>query len=99
HLDRGVNDGLKLDKQQHLVPIIGVGDDADLLAAVAGHAGVDPEAVKGFDLVLTDTHKPATIGIDDEFFAAPRLDNLVSVHAGLRALLEAESDKITVLAA
>ena len=99
HLDRGVNDGLKLDKQQHLVPIIGVGDDADILAAIAGHTGVDPEAVKGFDLVLTDTQEPATLGIDDEFFAAPRLDNLVSVHAGLRALLETESDKITVLAA
>ncbi|HEY4558223.1 MAG TPA: M18 family aminopeptidase, partial [Enteractinococcus sp.] len=38
-------------------------------------------------------------GLDDQFFAAPRLDNLVSVHAGLRALLDAESDHITVLAA
>src|SRR5699024_9307851 len=30
---------------------------------------------------------------------APRLDNLVSVHAGLRAILDAESEHITVLAA
>ena len=99
HLDRAVNEGLKLDKQQHLVPIIGVGDDADLLAAIATHAGIDADTIKGFDLVLTDTQAPATVGIDDEFFAAPRLDNLVSVHAGLRALLTAESEHITVLAA
>ena len=99
HLDRSVNDGQKLDRQQHLVPIVGVGDGTDILAEIAKHADVDPAAVTGFDLVLTDTQEPATIGVDNTFFAAPRLDNLVSVHAGLRALLDAESDHITVLAA
>lgn len=99
HLDRNVNDGLKLDRQQHLVPIVGVGGETDILAAIAKHADVDPAAVKGFDLVLTDTQAPSTIGVKGDFFAAPRLDNLLSVHAGLRALLETESDKIMVLAA
>jgi aspartyl aminopeptidase len=99
HLDRSVNDGLKLDKQQHLVPIVGIGNETNILAEIAKHTDVDPDAVKGFDLVLTDTQEPATFGVDDEFFAAPRLDNLVSVHAGLRALLEADSEHITVLAA
>ncbi|GAA4477563.1 M18 family aminopeptidase [Enteractinococcus fodinae] len=99
HLDRSVNDGLKLDRQQHLVPIVGVGDETNILAEIAKHADVEPEAVQGFDLVLTDTQAPATIGVDNDFFAAPRLDNLVSVHAGLRALLESESEHITVLAA
>lgn len=99
HLDRNVNDGLKLDRQQHLVPIVGVGNETDIIAEIAKQANVSPDAVLGFDLVLTDTQEPGVFGIDDEFFAAPRLDNLVSVHAGLRALLDAESDHITVLAA
>lgn len=99
HLDRNVNDGLKLDRQQHLVPIVGVGNETDIIAEIAKQANVSPDAVQGFDLVLTDTQEPGVFGIDDEFFAAPRLDNLVSVHAGLRALLDAESDHITVLAA
>src|SRR5690625_3542978 len=97
HLDRGVNDGLKLDKQQHLVPIVGIGNATNIVAEIAKHTDVDPDAVKGFDLVLTDTQEPATFGANDEFFAAPRLDNLVSVHAGLRALLEAEDRKSTRL--
>lgn len=99
HLDRNVNDGLKLDRQQHLVPIVGVGNETDIIAEIAQQANISPDAVQGFDLVLTDTQEPGVFGIDDQFFAAPRLDNLVSVHAGLRALLDAESDHITVLAA
>ena len=98
HLDRSVNDGLKLDRQHHLVPIVAAGGEVNIIEEIAGHAGVDPAEITGFDLLLTDTQPPATLGINDDFFAAPRLDNLVSVHAGLRAILEAESEKITVLA-
>ena len=41
HLDRAVNEGLTLDKQQHMNPVFGLGDPAgeDLLAA-PGRAGV-----------------------------------------------------------
>lgn len=99
HLDRNVNDGLTLDRQQHLVPILGVEGDLDIIAEIAKLADLDPAEVTGFDLVLTDTQHPATIGVNNEFFASPRLDNLVSVHAGLRALLDADSEHITVLAA
>ncbi|MDN6410955.1 MAG: M18 family aminopeptidase [Yaniella sp.] len=99
HLDRSVNDGLKLDRQHHLVPIVGAGAEANIIDEIAKHTGVDPAEITGFDLLLTDTQPPATLGINDDFFAAPRLDNLVSVHAGLRAILGAESDKITMLAA
>src|SRR5699024_11511698 len=98
HLDRSVNEGLKLDRQQHLVPIIGIGEQTNIIEAVAQHTTIDPADMRGFDLVLTDTQPPATLGIDDAFFAAPRLDNLVSVHDGLRAFLDAESEHINVLA-
>src|SRR5699024_12182891 len=81
------------------VPIIGIGEQTNIIEAVAQHTTIDPADMRGFDLVLTDTQPPATFGIDDAFFAAPRLDNLVSVHAGLRAILDAESEHMTVLAA
>src|SRR5699024_2366849 len=53
HLDRSVNDGLKLDRQQHLVPIVGVGEQPTLIEAVAQHTTIDPADIRGFDLVLT----------------------------------------------
>ena len=94
HLDRGVNsDGLTLNPQQHLNPVIGVGDVADTdviahLAALAGRAGSD---VVGYDIVTADTADPRVFGLDGALFASGRLDNLSSVHAGLLALIEVAS--------
>ena len=90
HLDRGVNsDGLTLNPQQHLNPVIGVGDVADTdvighLAGLAGRAGSD---VVGYDIVTADTAEPRVFGLDGALFASGRLDNLSSVHAGLLALI------------
>ncbi|WP_300008153.1 M18 family aminopeptidase [Pseudonocardia sp.] len=92
HLDRGVNsEGVKLDAQQHLLPVWGLGapDEGDLIDFVSGEAGVDPDEVAAFDLVVHDVHPPARLGEHEELLAAPRLDNLASVHAGLGALLAA----------
>lgn len=92
HLDRGVNsEGLKLDAQQHLLPIWGLGapTDGDLIEFLASEVGVDPDEVAAHDLVLHDVNPPALLGEEEELLAAPRLDNLASVHAGIGALLAA----------
>jgi aspartyl aminopeptidase len=103
HLDRSVNDSLTLDRQRHLTPVFGVGDggSADLLAHLAALAGLDATEVAGYDLVTAATEAPAVFGQDGAFFAAGRLDNLSSVHAGLQALCSApeDTDRINVLAA
>jgi aspartyl aminopeptidase len=90
HLDRGVNsEGLHLDAQQHLLPILGLGVpyEGALIELVAAEAGVDPGEVAAHDLVVHDVTPPARLGEDRELLAAPRLDNLASVHAGIGALL------------
>jgi aspartyl aminopeptidase len=98
HLDRSVNDALHLDRQAHLKPVVATGS-VDLLSAVAGLLDLHRDEVDGHDLFAAVTEPPAVIGVTREFLAAPRLDNLSSVHAGLVALLEAEpADTISVLA-
>lgn len=95
HLDRKVNEGLTLGKQQHTPPILGLAAspdqaaEADVLAAVAKSAGVSADEVDGYDIVVADSQAPARFGVNNEFFASGRLDNLSSVFAGMRALLEA----------
>lgn len=100
HLDRSVHEKLVLDRQQHLHPVFAVGrPEADLLAVVAGLAGLDRGDVLGHDLVAFVTEPPASFGLDAGLFAAPRLDNLASVHAGLTAIAAVtDPDTITVLA-
>ncbi len=102
HLDRAVNEnGVKLDRQQHTQPIWGVGrPDRSILAHLARLAGAGPEQLLGLDVLAYDTAEPAVFGLDGEFFASGRLDNLASVHAGLCALQQtADSPAVAVLAA
>lgn len=89
HLDRSVNDKLQLDRQQHLHPIygtwLGLRDrDPDVLDLIAQECGTGP--IISHDLISYDAQPPAIFGPAEDLFASARLDNLVSVHAGLRAL-------------
>ncbi|MBK4346911.1 M18 family aminopeptidase [Lacisediminihabitans changchengi] len=104
HLDRSVNvEGLKLNPQQHLNPVIGVGGpgSSDIVGALAALAGRAGEEVAGYDVVVADTNPGRVFGADRELFASGRLDNLSSVHAGLTALLAAADpvESISVFAA
>ncbi|WP_330265680.1 M18 family aminopeptidase [Streptomyces griseorubiginosus] len=107
HLDRAVSsDGLKLDKQRHLQPIWGLGDDVrdgDLIAFLEEELGLAAGEVTGWDLMTHSVEAPAYLGRDKELVAGPRMDNLLSVHAGVAALTAASSGSelsyIPVLAA
>jgi aspartyl aminopeptidase len=99
HLNREVRDqGLKLNSQQHLVPVWGPDSPTGLVDALADELDADAADVLGFDLVTADT-QPATLGgAGDQWVFAPRLDNLASCHAGLSALLgAAEADPTAVV--
>ncbi|MEU1375200.1 MULTISPECIES: M18 family aminopeptidase [Streptomyces] len=92
HLDRTVNqDGVKLDKQRHMTPIWGLGHvtEGDLIRFVAEEAGLEAGQISGWDLMTHSVEAPAYLGRDHELLAGPRMDNLLSVHAGLAALTTA----------
>ena len=91
HLDRQVNDGLKLDRQTHMQPVISLSSDEDLLAHLCEVAGVAQEDVAMHDLFTFDVAAPARFGLRDEFFASGRLDNLSSTHAALAAIEDFDS--------
>ncbi|MFK8910662.1 M18 family aminopeptidase [Streptomyces sp. YS-3] len=105
HLDRSANDGLKLDRQKHLQPIWGLGDvaEGDLIRFLEQEAGLAEDEVTGWDLMVHSIEPPSYLGRDEELVAGPRMDNLISVHAGTAALAAASTDAdlsfIPVLAA
>ncbi|MEU6909418.1 M18 family aminopeptidase [Streptomyces coeruleorubidus] len=90
HLDRSVTaDGLKLDKQRHMQPVWGLGNDVrdgDLIAFLEETAGIPAGEVTGWDLMTHSVEPPAYLGRDRELLAGPRMDNLLSVHACTAAL-------------
>ena len=90
HLDRSQNEGLSLNKQQHLAPLWGVGDEpGDVTGYLAEQVGVDRDDVLGGDIMTHPVAPSARIGRRRELIAAPRLDNLATSYAGTRALVDA----------
>ncbi|WP_432172891.1 M18 family aminopeptidase [Streptomyces sp. Tue6028] len=89
HLDRSVSaDGLKLDKQRHMQPVWGLGEprEGDLIAFLEEESGLPAGEVTGWDLMTHSVERPDYLGRDRELLAGPRMDNLLSVHAGTAAL-------------
>ncbi|MET7514622.1 M18 family aminopeptidase [Streptomyces sp. NPDC005480] len=107
HMDRSVHtDGLKLDKQKHMQPIWGLGNDVhegDLIRFLEEEYGIAEGDVTGWDLMTHPIEAPSYLGRDKELVAGPRMDNLLSVHAGTAALAAASASDdlpfIPVLAA
>jgi aspartyl aminopeptidase len=98
HLFRELKEqGLKLNAQQHLVPVLGLSDTPELVdllcEEIAKEGGPRPaqEDVLAWDLMVYDLQPSTRSGAAGEFIHAPRLDNLASSHAGLSALVAAAS--------
>lgn len=90
HLDRSVREGLVLNPQQHLDPVWGIGGTpGDLNAFIAKELGIDADAIVASDLMLHSVEPARRIGRDGELLAAPRLDNLCTAYAAVRAMLAA----------
>ncbi len=106
HLDRQVNEGRAVNPEEHMRPVFTRSDVfsvRDLLSAQLQGAGVDAPAssILEYDLSFYDMQPAALVGLEDEFIASARLDNLLSCQAGLEAFvagLEASCAATRVLA-
>lgn len=104
HLNRQINEGVKLSKQKDMLPVLGIINDElekgnMLLTIISKEAGVAIEDILDFDLYLYDTTPACLWGMHEEFISSGRLDDLSMVHAGLEALIDSgESEATKVLA-
>jgi len=89
HLQRELRtDGLKLNKQKHMAPLVGLGDAPGALQELlAAELGVAADDLLAWDLGLHDLQPPVIGGLGSEFVFAPRLDNQASCYMALEALL------------
>ncbi|MFZ5654987.1 MAG: M18 family aminopeptidase [Pseudomonadota bacterium] len=95
HLDRDANRQRSINPETDIQPLLGQLEGAargDLRRLLAAELGVAVEQVLDWELCLYDTQPPALVGLESEFIASARLDNLLSCHVGIRALLEAEGE-------
>lgn len=95
HLDREANSNRTINAQTHTLPVVfqTADDNADFRVLLADqlarqHPDYAAAEILDFELCLYDTQPPARLGLNGEFFAGARLDNLASCYAGLRAMID-----------
>lgn len=91
HLDREIHtNGLLLNKQAHMAPMwaLGAREDRGFEDWLEGRLGADSGSLIGWDAMCHDLTPSRVIGRDEEFLAAPRLDNLHSSYMALSGLLD-----------
>lgn len=104
HFNRQVNEGNKLSKQKDMLPIIAkvteeLEADNLLMCLITDELGVDKNSILDFDLLVYNTDKACTFGLNDEFISAGRLDDLSMVHAALSAIIDVKDEEATCVAA
>lgn len=94
HLDREINDkGLLLNKQRHMAPIWATGGDAPPFPEYLGQQlGVESSEIVSWDVMAHDVARAALTGLDEQFLASARIDNLLSCFVGLDAVLAVADD-------
>lgn len=94
HMNRDVNDGVKIERQKVLLPFVGMaGDKADedwLKKQIAAELDCELDAILEYDLYTYETTKGCFVGEDDCFLSIGRLDNLAMAYAGMYGLAHAE---------
>lgn len=105
HLDREANSNRSIDAQKHLPPVLlrqegetAVSFEAYLLEYLRSEAGYpDARSVMSHELFFYDTQPPAIIGLQDQFIASARLDNLLSCYLITQSLLASDGVHTSVM--
>lgn len=98
HMNRTVNDGVKLNPAKDMLPIIALGGSCTLADIIAEHLEINPDEVISHDLYLYLREEPRIIGNNGELILSPRLDDLSSVFASTEAFISAKPKGVNVLA-
>ncbi len=103
HLDREANNTRSINAQTYLPVVIGQTTEkpdfrALLKQRLESQGVAEVETVLDYELCFYDTQGAASVGLNEEFLASARLDNLLSCYIGLQALIDTdEADAGTVL--
>ena len=101
HQNRDVNKSHEYKIQKELLPIIGLGEMPKIKEMVADILDIDVLSVLDTELFLYNRMHGSIWGVGDEFFSAPKIDDLQCAFSALKAFVTAEdscSSKIQMVA-
>lgn len=92
HMNREVNNGIKVNPQQDMLPLYGMGDK-DFMSLVAAEAGVEAENILSHELYLYNRQEGSFVGESQELIACPKLDDLQCAFSAYRAFIASQNDR------
>jgi aspartyl aminopeptidase len=109
HINREVNKGVELNKQIDTIPIISMCKTSDEKDSnrnkdffqhfLAEQLKVNSEDILDYDMYIYNTEDGFSLGIENEFISSPRLDNLTSVWALVKGIINGKrKDGINLIA-
>lgn len=104
HLNSEINKGIELNKQTDMIPLAGmVNEELNkknyFIKYLAKELQVEPEDILDFDLYVYNAEPGEIIGMNEEFISSPRLDNLTSVFACVKGIINSiRANGINVIA-
>lgn len=104
HLNRSVNEGVELNRQVDMLPLIGEIEPGTtstdfFKSAIATELNTTPDKVLDYDLTLYDTTQGTLMGFNNEFISSSRIDNLAMAHSSLLAIYNAKPQPFTQMVA
>ena len=96
HLDREANNARKVNPETDIPPVLLQEDESFRLASLIAEQIQDRE-ILATELSFYDTNPARIIGLNREFLASARLDNLLSCYTGMQALLNADPEVTSLL--
>jgi len=104
HLNRQVHSNRTLNPHKEVILLLGSDDQAGgdfrqllLDQLCRQNTGSILETILDYEISCYDTQPPALIGLNNDFIASARLDNLLSCYAGCRSLIDSSTKRGAVL--
>lgn len=100
HMDRAANDGASYQPQTDLIPITGsTASRGKLMKAAAEAASVDESEIIDSEMFVYNRQPGSIWGADEEYFSAPRIDDLQCAFSSMKAIMGSRNDEaLTVMA-
>jgi aspartyl aminopeptidase len=97
HLDDKANKERTINMQTDICPILTTSDDFEfdefLKWQLAKHEVLDIKELYASELSFYDTQKASYVGLNDDFIASARLDNLLSCYVGMLSICSVDASK------
>lgn len=101
HMNRDVNKGVELNRQKDLLPLAGIVSKNneqeqysfinEIVQSQLEQNHIDPKDLLDYELYVIQCEEGCKLGLHQEFYSSPRLDNLTSVFAQLSAICQVKN--------